>query len=254
MRRAWVSGIAVAVLAGQAVLGVAGTARAASSGTRAAPCSVGSASGQPLGLALHRFHRVYRAGGSWSGARLGVRNHTGASCRGVQPVLVLGAHKRGLRAGEVRLQWRRGAGASWQRVRLLEEDGALLGRIGPADGLAVTPKGRASVPLRLRFSAGAPLGRWVTLAVGYVPVPLEGEPVPLPVGITDPHFFRVVGGQVVSRHVVSKERPQLAATGGSEATAVIAWAAALSVGGGAALVGCARRRRDQPGSRCDMLL
>lgn len=255
VRRAWVSGIGVAMLVGQALLGAAGTAQAASGGSPAARCGVdaGSASRQPLGLALKRFHRVYRVGGPWSAARLGVRNHTGASCRGVQPVLVLGAHSRGLHAGDVRLQWRRGTGASWQRIRLLEEDGALLGRIGPAAGLEVTAKSRASVPLRLRFTAGAPRGRWVALAVGYLPVPLDGEFVPLPVGITDPHYFRVVENRVVGNRVGKGQparpvlRPQLAATGGMDLTAPLAWAAAGSVGGGAALLGCARRRRATAG-------
>jgi hypothetical protein len=83
------------------------------------------------------------------------------------------------------------------------------------------------------------------------------------VGITDPHYFRVVGNRVVGNRVVENRvvgnrvgkgqparpvlRPQLAATGGMDLTAPLAWAAAGSVGGGAALLGCARRRRATAG-------
>jgi hypothetical protein len=93
----------------------------------------------------------------------------------------------------------------------------------------------------------------VALAVGYLPVPLDGEFVPLPVGITDPHYFRVVENRVVGNRVGKGQparpvlRPQLAATGGMDLTAPLAWAAAGSVGGGAALLGCARRRRATAG-------
>ncbi|QMU67800.1 LPXTG cell wall anchor domain-containing protein [Streptacidiphilus sp. P02-A3a] len=241
-----------ALVAGPLVaLGTAGTASAA------VPARVGAAVDSacgvnldnvdraPLSLRLHGLHRVYRAGGGWSPARLGLRNRLSESCAGVRPVLVFGARAGVLRRGDVRLQWRRGARGGWQPVRLRAEEGVLAGQVGPDAGLTVPAGGRAGVPLRLRIGHRAPLGQWLTLAVGFEPVVLEGQSVPLPVGVSEPYLFRVVraghrgNGGPAAGH---RERggpdwgPRLAETGTDAGVAAGAAAALLLGGGGLVLL------------------
>ncbi|MEZ0090451.1 hypothetical protein [Streptacidiphilus sp. EB129] len=191
----------VAALAGSGLLLAAAPAASAAARhspvhtTRARSCGVdaGRLGRPPLTLRLERLHRVYRVRGSgWSAFRLTAADRPGVRCAGVRPVLVFGTKAGGLRTGEVRLEWRRGGRhGRWVPVPMVEGEGALAGQVGPARGLAPAAGGRVSVLLRMRFGAGAPPGRWLTMAVGYERVRLAGVMVPLPVGITDPHYFRL---------------------------------------------------------------
>ena len=205
-----------AVALGPAASAVAATAAAAGparpGAAVASACGVdlGALDHPPLALRLHGVRRFYREGGGWSPIRLTLRNRLGRRCAGVRPVLVFGLRAGALRHGDVRLQWRRGGGAGgsgggWRTVPLRAEaavsspEAVLAGQTGPAAGLAVAAGSRAAVPMRMRIGRGAPLGQWLTMAVGFEPVVLDGQPVPLPVGISNPSLFRVVHGQGHSR-------------------------------------------------------
>ncbi|MEY9963154.1 hypothetical protein ABIA33_001187 [Streptacidiphilus sp. MAP12-16] len=239
---------AAGLVAGPALLlGTAGTASAASAATPVSAGTAGTAgtavcgvdfdalSQTPLTLRFKGLHGVYRAGGQWSRFRLTVRTRAGQSCAGVRPVVVFGARNRTLRRGDVRLQWRQGSG--WHRVSMVAAQGSLVGQVGPGQGLTLPARSRTALPLRMRLAPGAPPGQWLTMAVGFEPVTLAGQTVPLPVGISDPHYFRVVRA-TERRH----DAPQLAETGGSGLVPLAAGGSALALGGGVALVACARRR------------
>jgi len=255
-----------AVALGPAASAVAATAAAAGparpSAAVASACGVdlGALDHPPLALRLHGVRRFYREGGGWSPIRLTLRNRLGRRCAGVRPVLVFGLRAGGLRHDDVRLQWRRGGGAGggpgggWRTVSLRVEaavsspEAVLAGQTGPAAGLAVAAGSRVAVPMRMRIGPGAPLGQWLTMAVGFEPVVLAGQPVPLPVGISDPSLFRVVHGQGHTRvHARARTyarthahagfrggRSQLAETGAGTG------AGTLAAGGAAAvlLLGC----------------
>jgi len=235
-----------AVDAGAAVPAAA-AARAGAAPDSACGVDLGTVDRPPLALRLHGVRHVYRAGGGWSPARLALRNRLSLPCAGVRPVLVFGVRGRSPRHGDVRLQWRRGPRGGWHPVRLLAEEGVLAGQVGPDAGLGVAGRGRTSVPLRLRIGRGAAPGQWLTMAVGFEPVLLQGQSVPLPVGVSEPYLFRVVsaarGGQDDRgrrggrRWAGAPERgapEQLAATGDDVSAA--AGAAALLLAGGAGLV------------------
>ena len=200
MRQTIGLGLAALVAGPLVAMGTAGTAsaavpaRAGSVVDSACGVDLATVDRAPLVLRLHGLHRVYPAGGGWSRARLGLRNRLSGPCAGVRPVMVFGARAGGLRRGDVRLQWRRGTRGGWRPVRLKAENGVLAGQVGPDAGLTVPAGGRAGVPLRLRIGRGAPLGQWLTMAVGFEPVALQGQPVPLPVGVSEPYLFRVVRG------------------------------------------------------------
>ena len=155
---------------------------------------------QALALRLRGLHRVYPAGGRWSRFSLTVGNRLAVPCRRVAAVVVFGARSRTLHRGDVQLQWRRAAGR-WNPVGLLDEAGVLAGKVGPAAGTGLAAGSRTAVPLRLRFGRSAPDGQWLTMAVGFVPVRLGGQSVPLPVGVSEPYLFRVERARRVGRHV-----------------------------------------------------
>jgi hypothetical protein len=188
----------------------------------------------PLALKLAPLRKVYYVGGSWSPFALSADNGTAAACPGVLPVVVFGAQGTTLRTADLQVQWEsgRGAAAVWHSSALIAEDGVLVGLVGPDQGLTLAARGSTAVPMRMRFADGAPTGQWVTMAIGYEPVTLEGDTVPLPVGVSDPHLFQVVrpGG------------PQLARTGGGPATVPLAALSLLALGTGAALLLLSRRR------------
>ncbi|MHA6762819.1 hypothetical protein [Streptacidiphilus sp. PAMC 29251] len=237
------------------VLGTAGTAEAVSAA--AAPqvkiCGKNATNLRkpPLALRFDKLHKVYYVGGSWSRFGLKAGNSTGARCAAVRPVLVFGARNRPLRQGDVRLQWKakagRGGKAGWHGSAMVAENGVLMGLAGPAKGLTLPAGARTTVPLRMRFATGAPTGQWLTLAIGYEPVLLEGQTVPLPVGVSDPHLFRVAHRprpqpRPHPRPSTGPQRPQLAETGAPAATVAAAGTALLSLVGGAGLVRLSRRR------------
>jgi len=239
--------------AGAAVPAVA-AARAGAAPDSACGVDLGTLDRPPLALLLQGVRHVHRAGGGWSSARLALRNRLSRPCAGVRPVLVFGVRGRSPRHGDVRLQWRRGPRGGWHPVRLLAEAGVLAGQVGPDAGLTVAGRGRASVPLRLRIGRGAAPGQWLTMAVGFEPVLLQGQQVPLPVGVSEPSLFRVVraarggrggrgdqGGQGgLGRRPWAGAPEQLAATGDDVSAA--AGAAALLLTGGAGLVLLRRAR------------
>ncbi|MFC1432913.1 hypothetical protein ACEZDB_19925 [Streptacidiphilus sp. N1-3] len=233
-------GMAAGVAAGLLLAGTAGTAEAVATAAPAVRvCGLDPATftKPSLALAYQKLHKVYYAGGSWSGFTLKAGNSTPARCAGVLPVVVFGSRGRPLRRGDVRMQWRTGRGG-WHGSAMVAENGVLMGLVGPAQGLSLAARGKAAVPLRMRFSTGAPTGQWVTMAIGYAPVTLEGETAALPVGISDPRLFRVL--RQVRR---PSGAPQLAETGGPPRTAVAAGASLLCLGGGAGLLALSRRRR-----------
>ena len=247
MRMRQTTGLGLAVLLAGPVLALGAadpalaTVPALAGSPVASACGVdlGSVGHQPLALRLHGVRHRYPAGGGWSPIRLGLRNRLGRRCAGVRPVMVFGVRGGGLRHGDVRLQWRRGPGG-WQQVPLRPEAGVLAGQTGPAAGLTVPADGRAAVPMRLRIGRGAPPGQWLTMAVGFEPVLLAGQSVPLPVGISNPYLFRVVRGTGRHGHHLASGRPQLAETGDT-APAAAGTAAALLLGGGTGLVLLRRR-------------
>lgn len=250
---------AMGLAAAGVLLGTVGSATSATSAFAAAPAAAPDAGPQvlvcgldattlgrpPLTLRFTKLHKVYYAGGNWSKFRLTLRNRTAASCPGVRPVVVYAARSGALRKGDVRLQWRAGRGAgSWHRARTVDEAGVLVGLVGPDRGLTLPGRSGAKLPLRMRFPSGAPLGEWLTMAIGFEPVSLDGERIPLPVGISDPHTFQL--RRLGSGHGHGGRAPggpELAATGGSAATGWAAGAAVAALGGGAGLVGYSRRRR-----------
>jgi hypothetical protein len=142
---------------------------------------------------------------------------------------------------------------------MVSEAGVLVGVVGPEQGLTLSAKGGVAVLLRMRFRHGAPLGEWMTMTIGYEPVSLDGQTVPVPVGVSDPRLFRVQrhgggagdGSATGSDSATGSGRgsrggaaaPQLAATGASATTGRAAGAAALATVGGVGLVGYSRRRR-----------
>ena len=240
---------------GALVLGAAGTAQAAPSAALSATATTATATATvcgkdlaalgkpPLGLAFTGLRKVYRAGGSWSRFTLRARNRTGAACHGVLPVVVLGSRAAPLGQGDVRIQWRSAKGTAWHRSSVVAEDGVLVALAGPGRGVTLPAKGRTALPLRMRFAGGAPTGQWVTLAIGFEPVDLAGETTAFPVGVSDPHYFRVQRRGTGSGGGTHRtDRPQLARTGGSGQTGAAAAGAVMALGGGAALVGYARRR------------
>jgi hypothetical protein len=206
-------------------------------------CGVDSAlfAHPPLGLRFTGLRGEYRVGGSWSAFTLGAANRTAADCPGVLPVVVFGARGTALRTGDVRVQWRSGRGgpAVWHTSAVVAEGGMLVGLVGPAEGLSLAAGGDTAVPLRMRFAGGAPTGQWVTMAIGYEPVALAGQTQPLPVGVSDPHLFRVLRSPVPAP---ARTGRSLARTGASADTARLAGAGLLAVSGGTALVLLARRR------------
>ncbi|MFC1417340.1 hypothetical protein [Streptacidiphilus cavernicola] len=194
----------------------------------------------PLGLGFSGLRASYDLGGDWSGFTLRAGNATPAACPGVLPVVVFGAQGTALRTGDLQVQWRDGGGA-WQRTALVAEDGLLVGLVGPARGLTLPSGSTRLLPMRMRFAGGAPTGQWVTMAIGYEPVALDGQTVPLPVGVSDPHLFRVVPRPSADA--------QLARTGGSPATAAAAAGSAALLGGGAGLLLLARLTRRRSARR-----
>ena len=233
--------------------------QAARQSARSAPgCGLELVQGkrQALALRLRGLHRVYPAGGRWSGFSLTVGNRLAVPCRRVAPVVVFGARSRTLHRGDVQLQWRKAAGR-WHPVALLDEAGVLAGKAGPAAGIGPAPGSRTTVPLRLRFGRSAPGGQWLTMAVGFAPVRLGGQLVPLPVGVSEPYLFRVehaVRGERHGRpaqrtdrraaqwtaHRADRWRPQLAGTGAAGVGPAALTALAL-LGAGAALLLAAGR-------------
>jgi hypothetical protein len=175
------------------------------------------------------------AGGRhWSTFRLRVHNRTALRCP-VTTVLAYAARQGGLRPGSVQLQWRRSG--HWVRVPAKVQLGVLLALAGPRGGLDLRGHARSQVRLRMRFPADAPKGEWVTLSVGFTPLTdRTGATLPWPVGVSDPHVFRVVG----TGHRPSGA-PRLAETG-ADATSTLALCtgAVACLASGAALL---RRRR-----------
>jgi len=194
IRRTVGLGIA-ALLAGQALTLGAGAAPALAAGSKPLACGADTSSFEklPLVLGLGRLRQVYPAGGQWAEFRLEVRNPTAARCSGVRPVVAFGAWARDLGRADVQLQWDRGRGrgGGWQPVALVSEAGELGGQVGPGSGLTLAAHGAADLPLRMRIGPGAPSGQWLAIAVGLAQERSHGQVVPLPVGISDPYFFRV---------------------------------------------------------------
>lgn len=169
--------------------GVSGAARRSCAGLPEA---------QPVGMALAGLRRDYRAGADgWVRLTLRLVNRTGHGCGALRPVLACAARAAALRPDAVRLEWHergRGRGRAgrggWRRVALVARDGALAGRVGPADGYALPAHAGGVIALRLRIGAGAPTGPWLAEAVAFAPLP-SSPATPWPTAATPAYTFTV---------------------------------------------------------------
>ncbi|RAG86266.1 hypothetical protein DN069_07335 [Streptacidiphilus pinicola] len=157
----------------------------------------GATRSNPVAVTLRGVRSAYAAGGRWSTLRLSLHNGTRAVCGQLRPVLVYGARNRTLRPDAVRLQTR--IGGHWRSVTLNAALGELAGTVGPTNGLRLAPGRTVMLTVRMRLAAGAPRGEWLSLAVAYAPLQSKGTTVTWPVGVTNPAYFRVVGGRGAAR-------------------------------------------------------
>ncbi|MFG2892681.1 hypothetical protein [Streptomyces sp. NPDC048248] len=186
-RGALTTGLSAALLAGvAATLGAApaaahATPAAASARETAAHAPVPSVScGRPdsvhfpIDSRVTGGQRAYPAGGNWQTWKLELRNTTDAACKDVHPVVVVLAAHRGLRSGQIHLEFRDPAGGGWRPVPFesTERDeqvgvfgkGADGGAGGsPAEraagrGVTVPAKGTTVLPVRMRFAPDTPQG------------------------------------------------------------------------------------------------
>ncbi|WP_407552852.1 hypothetical protein QOM21_23190 [Streptomyces sp. Pv4-95] len=128
----------------------------------------------PIDSRVAGGQRAYPAGGGWQTWKLELRNTTDAACEDVHPVVVLVAAHRGLRSGQIHLEFRDPAGGGWRPVPFesTERDeqvgvfgkGADGGAGGsPAEraagrGVTVPAKGTTALPVRMRFAPDTPQG------------------------------------------------------------------------------------------------
>ena len=171
----------------------AAPAAPAAQAPKAPPACAGAKKSNPVAVTLSGVRSAYAAGGRWSTLRLSLRNGTRAVCGQLKPVLVYGARNRTLRVDAVRLQTR--IGGHWRTVTMNAALGELAGAVGPADGLRLRSQETATLTVRMRLARSAPRGEWLSLAVAYAPLQSKGTTVTWPVGVTDPAYFRVVGGR-----------------------------------------------------------